>query len=966
MRFDFWTRWGGALSDADFARAWVALGIAAGAEDKRPAAEGYIGLAERDPAAATPENALAIAREAVADALSASRTRALAVRWSFPDPAATVDADGRFALTRIDPATWARAWTDAAGVVDVNVRLRVANAPGGEPVAPWFRLFAEALPPVGAASLVLAAPRPDLALEWPLRLGTLGGTGDPIVAAAVAEWPSNRLARGVVIGRDNANCDVLVHAGSAASLLATLLSQPSRCKANVVLIAGAIDADAARLEAQLHAIAAETCASGIVLWAFGANVQALGHALNAAVEEFSHDSPLDRALHVAAQRLAAGDAIAWLTDALAGQHLRALADRLTARVRALPAGTAIDVSRLDSGWVTSAPGATTRGSAGVPPGGELAHVDAAMVAFDATRLHFDSESGGASELAMLTAAVAHAQPPPEAEARRAARFVQQQSFVRQRGGFAPAAGGFVQGRPALVRVRIGPREGQWQSLPTEFPSEALPPDEKQWRLTVWLTEPAQLAEPLRKTVILPAEGPSTECDLRFTPQVAGAFEGRLTVLHRGRVLHTAVLRAGVAAEGEAPAGKAPELLDLVPVRRRLGDLEQRRQFDLAFVTNHTTAGEPRGVALAADRAWIADVAKALDVTQTLNTALSRLAKSVDDYKDGLTGEAGRKLFVDLAKQGAWLDLHLVRGQLAQRGNRPDVAAQEYIQVVSTKSDAIVPFEFIYDHEVPDDDARPCAGWRDALAHGQCPPGCAGGTAKAICPLGFWGLRKVIERHQVSPEHAAAGREYFLQSEPGRETTDLALGGTALFASSTRVPAAAQATVTQALATKLGSAPLTAASWADWATMVGQASPHLLIALTHTDGTGANVTLEIGGNTISTIQIKPAHLCAPAGTSRPLVALLGCDTVGTANDYGEHVVVFRDRGAAVVIGTIATVFGEHAARVAVLLAEELVPNGAPPRRLGEAIRAMKRRALLDGLLMPLCVVAYGDADWNLVK
>ena len=60
------------------------------------------------------------------------------------------------------------------------------------------------------------------------------------------------------------------------------------------------------------------------------------------------------------------------------------------------------------------------------------------------------------------------------------------------------------------------------------------------------------------------------------------------------------------------------------------------------------------------------------------------------------------------------------------------------------------------------------------------------------------------------------------------------------------------------------------------------------------------------------------------------------------------------------------FGEHAARVAVLLAQELVPNGAPPQRLGEAIRALKRRALLDGLLMPLCVVAYGDADWNLVK
>ena len=44
----------------------------------------------------------------------------------------------------------------------------------------------------------------------------------------------------------------------------------------------------------------------------------------------------------------------------------------------------------------------------------------------------------------------------------------------------------------------------------------------------------------------------------------------------------------------------------------------------------------------------------------------------------------------------------------------------------------------------------------------------------------------------------------------------------------------------------------------------------------------------------------------------------------------------------------------------------LPNGAPPQRLGEAMRALKRRALLEDLLMPLCVVAYGDADWRLVR
>src|SRR5205085_2287190 len=76
---------------------------------------------------------------------------------------------------------------------------------------------------------------------------------------------------------------------------------------------------------------------------------------------------------------------------------------------------------------------------------------------------------------------------------------------------------------------------------------------------------------------------------------------------------------------------------------------------------------------------------------------------------------------------------------------------------------------------------------------------------------------------------------------------------------------------------------------------------------------------------------------------------------------------RSRGAAVVIATIATVIGEHAARTAVLLTDALVPqDGATPQRLGEAMRAVKRQALLEGLLMPLCLVAYGDADWSLAR
>ena len=173
MEFDFWQRWGGELGDVDFARAWVALGIVAGSRVKPPGSEGYIGLLERNPAAATTDINFMIARSALADALSASREHAGRVRWTFPFAATTIDADQRFPLIRIGPVPWALAWDEVASLVEVQPRLRVTAAPEKDAIAPWFRVLSEAKPSPSAVSLMLRAPDASLALEWPLRIGTL-------------------------------------------------------------------------------------------------------------------------------------------------------------------------------------------------------------------------------------------------------------------------------------------------------------------------------------------------------------------------------------------------------------------------------------------------------------------------------------------------------------------------------------------------------------------------------------------------------------------------------------------------------------------------------------------------------------------------------------------------------------------------------------------------------------------------
>ena len=120
-------------------------------------------------------------------------------------------------------------------------------------------------------------------------------------------------------------------------------------------------------------------------------------------------------------------------------------------------------------------------------------------------------------------------------------------------------------------------------------------------------------------------------------------------------------------------------------------------------------------------------------------------------------------------------------------------------------------------------------------------------------------------------------------------------------------------------------------------------PPQLIEPTHELFVDSPLYAAAGGKTIKSIQIKEAHVRPQESGSYPLAALLGCDTTGTAMEYGSHVTVFRRKGAAIVIGTIATVFGEHAARVAEQLVNGLKQeqSGKKPERLGEVMRSIKR-------------------------
>lgn len=553
------------------------------------------------------------------------------------------------------------------------------------------------------------------------------------------------------------------------------------------------------------------------------------------------------------------------------------------------------------------------------------------------------------------------------------RFVQQRSFCKNAGKFSLQHGAYIVGQAVLVQVFIGPRRADAVSADVRFPQDKLPQDAGVHRLRLVFHEPSQFEQPLQSDMVLPATGDSTTASFVFTPRRAGAFEGRISVLHRGRVLQTVLLRTRVLAVAEALPFKGPGIALAVEaqVRQDWSDLGHRRQFDVAVVLNHTPDGQPRLTGMAGRRAWATSLQGIEQPVRKINDLISAVAHSVADYGGGLDQGENPALLVQLARVGANLYSLLYRDQLKLLSNDGFDAGAESVtclQVISARPDAVVPLEFMYDFNAPNPDATVCPQHREALAQGHCPAACARllQPRAHVCPMGFWGLKKVIERHLFDPRAVVpAGAELTVQVEAleGRDRLDMKSG--AMVGHSREIGATELNSLVKTLSGKSRRKVPVVKNWNDWLRTVKSRHPAVLMAFPHNEGKEENVLLEIGGDKLYTLDL-PADYVLPAQGSPPIVFLLGCDVAGTAQDYASHIRYFRQAGAAVVVSTIATVFGAHAVRVGQAIAAGLMaPSSSPDKsRMGEVIRDAKCAALLDSVPMALCVVAFGDADWRL--
>ena len=533
----------------------------------------------------------------------------------------------------------------------------------------------------------------------------------------------------------------------------------------------------------------------------------------------------------------------------------------------------------------------------------------------------------------------------------------------------------------LVIVQIGPERVDMLRARGGPPIDELLPGRGDHALVIVFFPPS--GEVQARPVVLPRTGSSAVRAFTFRTGPAGQdVKIQISVLYQDRVLQSATLRGPVLADPSAAAPDAGLEFTLAVIRPGMSGLESRERFDTAVIVTHTPEGKPTAVGVHEEKVSRFDDDGIERAAGQITTILTDLADNPDRYAPPLDSPANVDLLRRLAFQGVLLYEAMGQHVVAELASG-DLNA---IQVVVSDPNDFIPVELVYDLPAPTASAGLCPNWQLALRDGRCDPVHHApdpddpDLMTVVCPLGFWALSKIIERQVIDrgqPLLDLQGMDFAVRSEPTAERMHLPGLTSALFAASTRVDSVQTGLTTAVLSTLeglLGDSARGVSTWADWVREVRSGNPALLVLLSHTEKVQGTLALEIGSQDFRMLaQITPS-LVKAVPDAAPVVLLLGCDTAVAEREYQSFAARFRDKGAALVVGTIAAVLGEHAAPVAQALATALHDaatradagpgTGTEQATFGVTMRDIRRKLLGEGELMALCLATFGDADWRL--
>lgn len=799
-----------------------------------------------------------------------------------------------------------------------------------------------------------------VAWDWPLDVGFLDDAAGRGLREAVRDQYWRRFVDFVDATRATAQVDVLLFPGTLAQALRACLERPHLTEIHTVLALGGA-AGTRDVIASLEALRAETgaAAAGVV----SVDTPKAREWLDKLLFELAHDHALDEAVFAASAAFGSSRA----RPILVAEH-GALRE----------ARTSVAAKRVGRLLARSAPSRTVEGVAsaklmdglGIEASAPLTELSSSLDE-RADSLEWSREGEAATEIVALARHAREGAPE-----RRPARFVQGRLFRAdpRDGGEHVVKEALVPGERHRLDVRIGLPSEDWVQAPALLPEDRLPPQRDGHMLTIMFVAPGVLEQPETAQLWLPAKGDSAACAFHFVaPERADGIDARVVVLHRNRILQTLRVRVAI---GRRVDGVEPFRIDLETVlRSSLDDLEGSAGFDVALFLNDN-AGTRGLSAFAGQHAVFVRLHSLDEHIKFLRNELEKITKSPQSYAT-MRSKATTELVVTLARSG-----HQFATALRELGLRevvpPPGTSKRRLQVVSIHADDFVPLEFAYDRTFPNEKAKLCPKWKQALDAGECQPACPADLAEHVCPLGFWGLSHVIER-RLHDEAAAAeirkeGADCAVGPEAGKHRSSLGPLRNVLWGAADKAEnfdptqfARTKSEIETALRAE-GVGMLSASEWKTWAAHVGTSAPEVLLLMPHTEASLGASTLEIGVDRIAAAQIDERHVSSPPPPPPkpgPIVILLGCRTAANEVPFSNFVGAFRRANASVVVATISTVRGRDMAPVAQhALALLLARAKGSATTVGDIVLELRRKVLRGGAPIALTLVAYGDIDWQL--
>lgn len=517
---------------------------------------------------------------------------------------------------------------------------------------------------------------------------------------------------------------------------------------------------------------------------------------------------------------------------------------------------------------------------------------------------------------------------------------------------------WVPGAQELV-VRIGAAAPGWGAAAGAFPEGAVDfAGAAGAMLSVTAFVDAGGLGPLQQVqMFLPRQGASSEARVQVDVP-PGVREARCSVLvHQGTRLLQSMEVVGPVRDVDRGPGPGLRIVHQVDLVSSPAGLTDRRAPDVGLDLQVGPSGT--GVLLREGQA--PSVVHLAGIEQLRDSLAQVLLDALEDDDVGAEpgGPAQTELLVRLARQGSLLHQELEH-------DLQSVDDADHVQVIASE-DEYVPLELVYDYGFPATTARLCRGWRSALQTGRCSCRPRQGEVRTVCPLGFWGLRKTLERHSSSGRSLPPGSF----SVMGQRTTTGQLRPLThvLFAASRKVKAVdphAVSAVESALRAAPGVTVHHVTNWRAWCRTIDHFHPGMLLALPHNEAVLDGVQeLHIGRlSRLELGAVTPKHVGESEPPPGPVVLLLGCGTGIADIPWQSAAAAFRRAGASVVVGCTVPVLGRQVSRLSQLLVEELERTGEQGQTLGATMLGVRRRLLLEGHSVALALIAFGDADWRL--